>query len=488
MPNDKGFWGQNLITAVNNGSVPLSRVDDMATRVIAQWYKLGQDATFKNPGSGMPADKNSPHTLTDARDPRFKSVLRQGAVEGHVLVKNEGVLPLTKPKMLSVFGFSARSPDLNNFGAVWSFGYAAYDYGGVTEAQAPSFYRPEAINGTLYSGGGSGATSQSLVISPMDALMQQAWEDDTGMFWDFSTNNPTVNGASDACIVMVNLYACEGFDRPSLQSSYSNTLIGNVASKCANTIVVVHNAGPMVIDPAWGDHPNVKAIVLAHLPGQYSGKALIDLLYGKENFSGKLPYTVAKKDEDYGPLLNPQGTEGGDYELFPQADFDEGIYIDYRHFDHENIEPRYEFGYGLSYSKFEYSNIQVQWTGSDHNLPLWPTKAVVEGGQEDLWDVVATVRADVKNTGTVDGAEVAQLYISNPDAINYNNSTNTLRGFDKQTIAAGQTVTFEFPLTRRDLSVWDLPVQNWLLLRGPYKVHVGASSRNLPLSADFTIG
>lgn len=428
----------------------------------------------------MPADKSGPHEVVDGRSASAKPTLYQGAVEGHVLVKNDGVLPLGKPRMLSVFGFSARSPDINNFGGPWGLGYAAYDSNGVTEAQEESFYRPEAINGTLYSGGGSGATSQSLVISPMDALMQRCFDDDTGVFWDFSTNAPSVNGGSDACLVMVNMYASEGYDRPSLQSDYSSTLIENVAESCANTIVVIHNAGPALVNPSWVDHENVKAVVMAHLPGQYSGRALIDLLYGKENFSGKLPYSVAMNESDYGDLLKPDRSDG-EFQLFPQSNFTEGVFVDYRRFDAMNITPRYEFGFGLSYTSFEYSNLQVQQHG---NMSTWPTGPILEGGQKDLWDVIVTAKADVLNSGEVDGAEVAQLYLAMPGD---GAPVKQLRGFDKKAITSGSSATYEFKLTRRDLSVWDTTAQKWKLERGSYTVMVGGSSKSLPLNGTITI-
>lgn len=109
------FFGPQLVEAVNNGSVPVSRLDDMATRIIATWYQMGQDNNYTARGVGIPADVTLPHTIIDAKDPAAKSTLFQGAVEGHVLVKNtNNALPLKSPKLLSIFGYSARSPETVN--------------------------------------------------------------------------------------------------------------------------------------------------------------------------------------------------------------------------------------------------------------------------------------------------------------------------------------------------------------------------------------
>lgn len=437
----------------------------------------------------MIADKSSPHKVIDARDPSFNGILYRGALEGHVLLKNEGVLPLKKPKMMSVFGPSARAPDSNSFNGIWSLGYAAYDLNGVLyETNGPiasSNFRPLAVNGTLFTGGGSGATSQSTVYSPMDALTAQAWEDDTALYWDFTTNAPTVNAESDVCLVLTNLYGSEDFDRPALESDYSSALIRNVANRCTNTVVIIHNPGVGTVDPSWYDHPNVKALIFAHYPGQYSGKALVDLLYGRENFSGRLPYTVAKKELDYGPLLNPD-LPAGDFYYWPQSNFTEGPLIDYRRFDYYNIEPQFEFGFGLSYTSFAYQGIELS-SNNIHGESTYPKGPIEQGGALDLWDILVTVDATARNIGSVDGAEVAQLYLAVPGSAKDGNPAKTLRGFDKQYIKSGSQASFSFKLTRRDLSVWDVVHQQWKLQTGLYRIFIGSSSRTLPLTATFSI-
>lgn len=410
----------------------------------------------------MPLDITAPHKQVIGKSPDSKPILLQGAIEGHVLVKNnDNALPLKTPKLVSVFG------------------YDAVDSYFLEVSLAQQQDSPPYQNSTLYVGGGSGANSAAYLDAPIDAIQRQAYEDDTSVMYNFYDQDPDVDASSDVCIVLVNDYSTEGFDRPGLSDEYSDTLITNVASKCANTVVVIHNAGIRIVD-SWIENDNVTAVIFAHLPGQDTGRALVDILYGHANPSGRLPYTVAKKASDYGALLSPAEPEG-DYWLFPQSDFTEGQFIDYRAFDQKGIAPRFEFGYGLSYTSFKYSGLQTKKSGkSTSQYP--PPADIVEGGNPRLWDELITVTAKVQNAGGVDGDEVAQLYLGIPGG-----PIRQLRGFEKVSIASGESKTVSFPLTRRDLSSWDVNAQEWALQNGEYKVYVGRSSRDLPLSATFSI-
>lgn len=484
MPDDS-FLGQNLTLAVKNGSVPETRLDDMATRIVAAWYQTGQDDGFPDLGVGMPADMTKSHKIVDARNNTSKSILYDGAVEGHVLVKNvNNALPLKRPLLISVFGYSAKAPEQWTYRAAgtetgWNLGGSSslngypFPWGGTEE-------RPMiAPNGTLMSGGGSGATTPAQVISPFDALTARTYDDGTAVFWDFISADPDVNPESDACIVLVNAFASEGYDRAGTHDDFTDGLIRNVADQCNNTIVVIHNAGIRLVDQ-FVDHANVTALIFGHLPGQDSGHALVSLLYGDANPSGKLPYTVAKNESDYGNVSGPDLPEG-EFEYFPQSDFTEGVYLDYRRFDAMDIEPRYEFGFGLSYTTFNYSNLQIS-KADNAETAEYPTGAITQGGQADLWDVLANVTAEVQNIGRVGGAEASQLYVGIPNA-----PAKQLRGFDKPFINATESVTVTFELTRRDLSVWDVVAQKWRLQTGTYNISVGASSRDLPLMGTLTI-
>ncbi|RDA92528.1 hypothetical protein CP533_4166 [Ophiocordyceps camponoti-saundersi (nom. inval.)] len=500
MPTGDEFWGKKLFEAVKNGSVPERRVDDMVSRLLTTWFQFQQNDSFPHPGMGMPEKVVQPHALVEGREEGSLPILRQGAIEGHVLVKNsKETLPLNRPRMLSIFGYSAKSADdwgpstdfiqLNT----WMFGLSPLDPAGRLASIVPQAKRPSiARMGTLIGGGGSGAVTPAVFTSPLESLKTRAARDDTALFYDLSSGRPGVDPLSDACIVLGNAWASEGYDRPSLSDNYTDGLIRAVADQCSKTIVVLHNAGVRLVD-GFVDHPNVTAVVFAHLPGRDSGEGLASLLYGEANPSGKLPYTVAKREADYGAVLGPD-LPRGEYGKFPQSDFGEGTALDYRRFDREGIEPRYEFGFGLSYTRFGLSGLGIRAT-SDGTPEPYPTGAVVAGGQSDLWEILAVVEAKVRNVGDVDGAEVAQMYVGFPRAGAEGEGDDDddeeeeeavmvrqLRGFEKTRILRpGEEQAVRFGLTRRDLSEWDVEAQRWRLVGGDYDIFVGNSSRSLPL-------
>lgn len=174
-----------------------------------------------------------------------------------------------------------------------------------------------------------------------------------------SANNHSVS------LVFVNADAGEGFlsvdgnegDRKNLTLwKNGENVIKTVSKNCNNTIVVMHTAGPVLIDE-WYNHPNITAIVWAGLPGQESGNSIANVLYGRVNPGGKSPFTWGKTWDAYGPrvLTEPNNGHGA-----PQVDFAEGVFIDYRYFDKKNETPIYEFGYGLSYTSFNYSSLHIR--------------------------------------------------------------------------------------------------------------------------------
>ncbi|RDW92620.1 beta-glucosidase-9 [Coleophoma crateriformis] len=494
MPNSDtwGVSGGNLTIAVNNGSLAESRVTDMATRIIAAWYQMGQDEGFPAAGVGMSSAYTTPKTIVNGRKAASKPFLLNGALEGHVLVKNvNNALPLKKPQLLSVFGYDAVAPPAMN--VPFTGGSSVWIYGDEPYPNVPNGYSTfgpvdqAARNGTMISGGGSGANAPAYISAPFDALQNQIYEDDTSLLWDFVSANPAVDSSSDACLVFINAFAAEGLDRDGLHGElslfeydFSDSLVLNVAANCSNTIVIIHNAGLRLVDQ-WIDHPNVTALIFAHVPGQDSGRAVVQLLYGVQSPSGKLPYTVAKNESDIN--VYRQTLPEGEYALFPQSDYSEGVYIDYRDFDAKNITPRYEFGFGLTYTTFEYSNLAISLLPNASTSFLPPASQVLEGGASSLWDVLVQVSATITNTGTVAAAEVAQLYVGIP-----NGPVKQLRGFSKVDIPVGANVTVSFELTRRDLSEWDVVLQSWALQQATYNIWVGASSRILPLAGTVVIG
>ena len=501
-----GYWDQGqLADAVKGEDMNKTRLVDMATRIIATWYQFDQDdEAFPKLGAGMPQDLLLPHAFTDAKDPASKPSLLQQAIEGHVLVKNtKGALPLSKPTVLSVFGYDAITES--------SFMPGAQDVHGQAKdlfptnwanlnlqlpqladlaSNTPMSNPPGTVQGTLIVGGGSGSNTPPYISGPYDALQARAYEDGTSIFHDFSSTDPNVAGSSDACLIFINEYASEAWDRPSLADPQSDELVSNVATKCENTIVVIHNAGVRLVD-AWIENPNVTAVMFAHLPGQDAGRAIAQILYGEVSPSGRLPYTVAKSEEDYGDLLGPCK----DSSQSPQCDFREGVNIDYRGFLARDVKPRYEFGFGLTYSSFSYSSLQVSVnaTATDNSSVTAPVYTdgttnrnsknadIGVGGLLSLFESVGTVQATITNSGQVPAAEVAQLYLQTPSM-----TTRALRGFQKVFLSPGETAQLAFNLRRKDVSSWDTYRQAWIVPSGRFDVFVGKSVLDVPLAGSFT--
>ena len=331
-------------------------------------------------------------------------------------------------------------------------------------APAPGVAR----NGTLIAGGGSGCTTPAYIDAPYDAFVRQARVDGTFLAWDFYNQDPYVNAASDACVVSINAIASEGWDRPNLADAYSDKLITNVAAQCANTMVVIHSAGIRLVD-AWIENPNVTAVIYAHLPGQDSGQALVDVMYGTQSPSGRLPYTVAKTPSDYGITLGPVIPDSTS-EWHTQDNFTEGVFIDYKYFIANNITPRFEFGFGLTYTAFSYSDLSMQKSGYTRATLSNSSGVGSEGGDPALWQIIATISFTLTNSGSVATAEVAQLYIHIPGG-----PEKVLRGFYKRFLQPRESFPITFEMTTRDMSSWDVVSQTWVLPKGQYGLFVGKS-------------
>ncbi|KAK6398290.1 hypothetical protein LTR65_003370 [Meristemomyces frigidus] len=167
-------------------------------------------------------------------------------------------------------------------------------------------------------------------------------------FWDPASLDHLVEPASDACLIFLNEYSSEWWERAGLTDKASDELVLYVANQCANTMVFIHDAGIRRLD-ASVEHPTVTAVMYAHLPGQDARRALVSLMYGHASPSGRLPYTVGKTESDHGSLLGP--CPSSIYDTNPQY-FTEGVNIDYRSFLARNVTPRYDSGYRLTYSEF----------------------------------------------------------------------------------------------------------------------------------------
>ncbi|EMD01113.1 glycoside hydrolase family 3 protein [Baudoinia panamericana UAMH 10762] len=401
MPGDEGFdsgnsyWGANLTIAVLNGTVPQWRLDDMCVRIMAAWYYVDRE------NNQVPDAPNFSAWTTDTfgyqhfyareaytqinwhvdvRDNHAQEIRAQAAA-GTVVLMNKGSLPLTgKEKLTAVFGSDASE---NQYGP-----------NGCPDRGCDM--------GTLAMGWGSGTANFPYLVTPLEAIKAQvlsnggAIEDviDDYAYGQMTGLARRVTQVGGACIAFGNADAGEGYitvdnnegDRNNLTAWHNfDSLVANVTSQCNNTIIVLHTVGPVLVD-AWYQNPNVTAIVWAGIPGQESGNSITDILYGKVNPSGKTPFTWGNSRGSYGTDLLYQPNNGN---LAPQDNFEEGVFIDYRFFDKTGETPIFEFGLGLSYTTFSYSNLRVTavaapaYTAPGGNTGAAPTFGTVSSNAAD---------------------------------------------------------------------------------------------------------
>ncbi|KAI0465687.1 glycosyl hydrolase family 3 C-terminal domain-containing protein [Xylaria cf. heliscus] len=481
------YFGDALLEAVNEGLVAEKRLDDMAKRVMTPYFRLGQDHEFPtvDPANGpilavSQFGHQSPFLVSypevNSRDVRgdHAKVIREIGSAGTVLLKNvDGVLPLQNATNVGIFGNDAGYPTI---------GSVFLDIGD----------HPEGFeHGTFDTGGGSGNVRHSDLITPLEAVrdhvksyggrVQIVLDNDQLAQGDFKTIYPT----PEACLIFLKAYATEGADRASIDLQFNATkAVEGTAAVCPNTIVVVH--GPGVVLMPWADNENVTAILAAHYPGEQTGNSIVDVLWGAVEPSGRLPYTIPKTLSDYGPdIVESPESEASDGW---QSNFSEGQAIDYRHFDLADLAPQYEFGFGLSYTKFDMSAaLEVRVL---ENVSAFADKSmgIEPGGLVDLWSPVANAAVEVTNIGNITGLVVPQLYVSFPqDTTSKGTPFKVLRGFSKQSLDGGETRQVNFDLMRRDLSFWDSDIREWVIPRGKFTFRAGFSSRDLRSFAETTI-
>ncbi|KAH7924410.1 family 3 glycoside hydrolase [Leucogyrophana mollusca] len=472
------YFGGNLTAFVMNDTISMERLDDMATRIVAAWYYMHQDEDYPPVSFNMndPLDPATNFHINVQSD--HYTVVREIGAAGTVLLKNErGVLPLDKPRSLVLVGSDAGPP---------TSGPNEY----VDQGGDPS--------GILAMGWGSGTDNFTYLISPYEAIQARAREDQTSVFWNFNDWDLDAAGndviGMEVAIVFVNSDSGEGYitvdgnagDRQNLTAWHQgDDLILAVAAQNNNTIVVTNSVGPLILEP-WIEHPNVTAVVWASLGGNEAGNAIMDILYGNWNPSGKLPYTLAKSPMDYPAQLVLGGTEADILSI----NYTEGLMIDYRWFDAMNITPRYEFGFGLSYTTFEFSDLAItkvaplDYAETDlvNNWENGGASPIAEGSSTALWLHMPAyqVTFNVQNTGAVYGGEIPQLYLHHPASAM--EPPSILKGFTNIELSPGETQRASITLSRYDLSIWDVVRQGWAKPNGTIAFSVGASSRDFRLN------
>ena len=265
---------------------------------------------------------------------------------------------------------------------------------------------------------------------------------------------------SDVALVFAGLNSFsegEGYDKPDMQMPEGqNDLIEAVCAANPKTVVVLINGTPLDMRKWAGKVPS---IVEAWYPGMEGGNAIANILFGNVNPSGKLPDTFPMKLEDHSSFGNYPGANG-------KVNYSEGIFVGYRYFDKNSIEPLFPFGHGLSYTTFEYSGLTL--------LP----KSTSDGAVK--------VTVNVKNTGSVEGKEVVQLYVSDKES-SVPRPPKELKRFSKIDLKPGETKIVTFVLDKRALSFYDANKKQWVAEPGAFEVLVGSSSRDIRLKDIFVL-
>jgi beta-glucosidase len=271
-----------------------------------------------------------------------------------------------------------------------------------------------------------------------------------------------VQAATEADVALVFIgtgdeWESEGFDRPDMELPGRQVeLLEKVAAANPNTVVVLNTGSPISVP--WID--KVAAVVEAWFPGQECGNAIADVLFGDVNPSGKLSQTWPARLEDNPAFINYPGENG-------RVVYGEGLFVGYRYYDVKKIEPRFPFGYGLSYSTFEYGNLRLD-------------RAEYARGE------AITVSVDVTNTGSRAGQEVVQLYVRDVES-RLVRPEKELKAFAKVALEPGETQSVTLTLDERATSFYDDAQAQWVAEAGEFEVLVGASSRDIRCTGVFTL-
>lgn len=257
----------------------------------------------------------------------------------------------------------------------------------------------------------------------------------------------------------------EGTDRIQLDLPYAQEDVIRALAEVAKNLVVVNISGSPVSMP-WAEVAG--AIVQGWYGGTESGNALADVLTGKVNPSGRLPFTVPFKYED-GPIKTERQYPGikEDGDEYWQTHYDEGVYVGYRWYDTKDIPVQWPFGHGLSYTTFEYGEAKA-------------AKASMTA------DGKMTVTVNVKNTGDREGAEIVQLYIADPVA-GIDRPAKELKGFEKISLKPGESKTVSFEIDAADLSYYSIEENGWKAEAGEFQALIGPSSEDIRTTASFEL-
>ncbi|WP_434351800.1 glycoside hydrolase family 3 C-terminal domain-containing protein [Trichococcus flocculiformis] len=413
MPSSNGLGNQKIVDAIRTGVLTEEELDQTVENVLTLVFKA-MESKKKN----ATYDKEEHHLLA-----------REAARESMILLKNEDqILPINNADSISVIGALAINP--------------RYQGGGS------SHINPTQLDDIL-------AEIKKITADETKVVYSEGYSLEGDQIYESMVYDATEAAKqSDLAIIFAGLpdrYESEGFDRRHLQLPANQIrLIEAVAEVQKNVVVVLSNGAP--IEMPWLQ--NVKAVLEGYLGGQALGGAIADLLFGLANPSGKLAETFPKK-----LAHNPSYTNyPGDGET---VEYREGVFVGYRHYDTKDVEPLFPFGFGLSYTTFEYSDITVDKTN------ITDEEAV-------------KVSVKVKNTGSLPGKEIVQLYVKDVEST-VSRPEKELKRFEKISLQPNEEQVVTFELDKRVFSYYNVKLSDWHVESGDFEILVGKSSREIVL-------
>lgn len=415
MPSSGGANDLRIVKAVQDGQLDEKVLDRAVERILTISARYLKDAR-----PDTPWDKEAQHALA-----------RRIAADCHVLLKNEdALLPLKADARAAVIGLFAKTP--------------------------------------RYQGGGSSHINSFKVTGLLDALKDNP-NITYAQGYDTKTEEPdealiseAVKAAKKAEVAVIaaglpDAFESEGYDRTRLDMpKCQNLLIERVAEANPNTVVVLYNGAPVLMP--WLS--KVKAVIEGYLGGQAVGGATADVLFGRVNPSGRLPETFPRQLEDTPCFL----TYGGEKD---HAVYNEGVFVGYRYYDKKKMDVLFPFGFGLSYTKFAYSDLTLS------------AKRI-----NDTEALTVTVR--VQNVGDTAGKEVVQLYVGDKMSTVFR-PVRELKGIRKVLLASGEAQTVSFTLDKRAFAYWNEQLHDWHVETGEFSIEIGRSSRDIVLSDTVTV-
>ena len=423
---------EKVLDEVKAGHITEATINDNVERILRVIFLSG---IFDHPHTGG----------GEVDTPDQRAVALQGATEGIVLLKNEGgLLPLDTAKIHSI--------------AVIGPNAAVARTGGGGSSLVRPKYSIAPLDGIKRRAGSALQVTYALGVGMEGEDPAQ----DTADAREKALKEAADAAAkADVAIVVVGRYnklESEGFDVRTMDlPAGQDELIAAVEQANPHTIVVLNTGDPVTMTK-WIDRTPV--LLDMWYGGQEGGHALASVLFGDANPSGKLPVTLPKKFEDSPAAANYPGKD-------LEVNYAEGLYVGYRYFDTKNVEPQFPFGFGLSYTTFEYSGLKVT-----------PGKA---GGKEPT-----QVSLKVRNSGQRAGAEVVELYVHDGHS-KIDRPVHELKGFQRVELKPGETKTVQFTLDRAALSYWNPATKAWQADPGTFEVQVGTSSRDVRLKASLVL-